>query len=69
MSEAWRRHDLNKVIRWGGGRRGLLAPSPAPALLPPPTSVGVQAPLPKLPSPPEDFGPVMSQAGCYGDVR
>lgn len=56
-------HSLGWWQTWTPGSQ----PRPGPPA--PPTSVGVQAPLPKLPSPPEDFGPVMSQAGCYGDVR
>lgn len=44
------------------------APSPSLAFLPP-SSGGVQAPLPKLPSPLKDSGPVMAQAGCHGDIR
>lgn len=70
MSKAWRRHDRNKVIRpgAGGGLGGLLVPGPYPTFLHP-TSVEGQVPPAKLPSPPEDFGPVKSQASCHGDIR
>lgn len=40
-----------------------------PAPLQPQLKAEGQAPVPKLSSAPEDFGPVMSQAGCHGDVR
>ena len=60
--------DLNKVIVRRGGGRGLLAPSPLPSFPAPHLSWGAGASA-KAAFSPEDFGPVMSQAGCYGDVR
>lgn len=58
-AEAWRRWDSDKAICRRGADLDSCSQPPPPAFLPP-SSGEVQMLLPKLPSPPEDSGPVMS---------